>query len=217
MFLDEIGELPLSMQPKLLRFLQEGEIEMIGDPKVRKVDVRVIAATNKDLKEEVAKKRFREDLFFRLNVFPIHVPALRERREDIPVLVEHFVDKYSKSYRKNIQYISDTTMRKMKSYDWPGNVRELENIVERAVILCNSDTLRIVEFETPGQTVGGAQQRTIQQQTLSLDEVQRDHIIKVLEHCQWVIDGETGAAHRLGLKPSTLRDRMKKLKIQRPI
>ncbi|WP_420378256.1 sigma 54-interacting transcriptional regulator [Gilvibacter sp.] len=217
LFLDEIGELPLSMQPKLLRFLQEGEIEMIGDPKVRKVDVRVIAATNKDLKEEVAKKRFREDLFFRLNVFPIHVPALRERREDIPVLVEHFVDKYSKSYRKNIQYISDTTMRKMKSYDWPGNVRELENIVERAVILCNSDTLRIVEFETPGQTVGGAQQRTIQQQTLSLDEVQRDHIIKVLEHCQWVIDGETGAAHRLGLKPSTLRDRMKKLKIQRPI
>ncbi|WP_420378258.1 sigma 54-interacting transcriptional regulator [Gilvibacter sp.] len=217
LFLDEIGELPLDMQPKLLRFLQEGELEMIGDPKTTKVDVRVIAATNRDLKEEVDKKRFREDLFFRLNVFPIQVPPLRERVDDIPVLIQHFVDRFSAKYHKEIQFISDSVMRKLKEYAWPGNVRELENLVERAVILSNSETLRIPEFETPGDNLGKTRSLNQHNGGLSLDEAQRAHILKALEQCQWKINGEQGAAKLLQLKPSTLRDRMKKLDIQRPV
>jgi transcriptional regulator with GAF, ATPase, and Fis domain len=216
LFLDEIGELPLDMQPKLLRFLQEGELEMIGDPKTTKVDVRVIAATNRDLKEEVEKKRFREDLFFRLNVFPIQVPPLRERVDDIPVLIQHFVDRFSAKYHKEIQFISDSVMRKLKEYAWPGNVRELENLMERAVILSNSETLRIPEFETPGDNLDKTRSLNQHSGGLSLDEAQRAHILKALEQCQWKINGEQGAAKLLQLKPSTLRDRMKKLDIQRP-
>ncbi|NQX76850.1 sigma 54-interacting transcriptional regulator [Gilvibacter sp.] len=215
-FLDEIGELPMNMQPKLLRFLQEGEIEVVGDPKVRKVDVRVIAATNKNLKEEVANNQFREDLYFRLNVFPIRVPALRERPEDIPVLIDHFVTRFSKKYRKNIEYISDATMRKLSAYGWPGNVRELENLIERAVILSNSETLRIVEFETPQETLDKSRSISLHKSLPSLDDAQRLHIIKALEQCEWKINGDDGAASLLQIKPSTLRDRMKKLDIKRP-
>src|SRR5690606_36968979 len=144
LFLDEIGDLPLDMQPKILRFLQEGEIEVVGGTSgLKKLDVRIISATNRNLKEEVDKKQFREDLYFRLNVFPIEVPPLRKRVDDIPLLVEHFVDKFNKAYGKNIKFITDEAMSKLKSYKWPGNIRELENLIERASILSTSTTLII--------------------------------------------------------------------------
>lgn len=212
LFLDEIGELPLSMQPKLLRFLQEGEIEKIGENNIIKLDVRVIAATNRNLKNEVEKKKFREDLYFRLNVFPIHIPPLHERPADIPLLVEHFVDKFGKIYRKEIKYISDAAMHEMQKYRWPGNIRELENLIERAVILSDNEYLQLPNFENSELT----DTRTIANTNLSLDEVNRNHIIKVLEKCDWKIDGKQGAAQLLKIKSSTLRDRMKKLNIQRP-
>ncbi|WP_347925239.1 sigma 54-interacting transcriptional regulator [Pontimicrobium sp. SW4] len=209
-FLDEIGELPLALQPKLLRAIQEGEIEPIGSSKIRKLDVRIIAATNKDLKKETEDKSFREDLYFRLNVFPITIPPLRNRIEDIPVLIDHFVNKYSKKHGKVIKYITDLTLQQMKSYAWPGNIRELENVIERAVIVSNQDLLIIQEFDNSSSNIAA-----IKNHTASLDEVQRNHIIKVLNETQWTIDGHQGAAIVLGLKPSTLRDRMKKLGIKR--
>ncbi|PKA82604.1 PAS domain S-box-containing protein [Ulvibacter sp. MAR_2010_11] len=212
LFLDEIGELPLDMQPKLLRFLQEGEIEKIGENTTRKLNVRIIAATNRNLKKEVAKKRFREDLYFRLNVFPIKIPPLHKRLEDIPLLVEHFVNKFGKIYRKEIKYISDKAMIEMQQYKWPGNIRELENLIERAVILSNGEYLQLPQFDISDQTSN----RPITITNLSLDEAQRIHILKVLEKCDWKIDGNKGAALFLKIKPSTLRDRMKKLKIKRP-
>ncbi|MCF7559922.1 sigma 54-interacting transcriptional regulator [Sabulilitoribacter multivorans] len=213
LFLDEIGELPLDMQPKILRFLQEGEIEVVGGTLLKKLDVRVIAATNRNLKEEIAKKQFREDLYFRLNVFPIEVPALRKRKDDIPLLVEHFVDKFNKAYDKNIKYIPDDTMNQLKAYEWPGNIRELENLIERAAILANTDTLVIPGFESKTQKT----KLTISNNDLSLDAVQRNHIFQVLERCNWKISGPKGASALLDLKPSTLRDRMAKLGISKPV
>lgn len=212
LFLDEIGELPLDMQPKILRFLQEGEIEVVGGVGSKKLDVRVIAATNRNLLAEVQKKQFREDLYFRLNVFPIAVPALRDRKDDIPLLVEHFVDKFGKTYDKQIKYISDDAMSKLKAYNWPGNIRELENLIERALILSNSDTLVIPGFETSNQK---SKQR-INCVDLSLDAVLRNHILQVLEDCNWKISGSKSASEVLGLKPSTLRDKMSKLGIVKP-
>ena len=212
LFLDEIGELPIDMQPKILRFLQEGEIEVVGGLGSKKLDVRVIAATNRNLLAEVQKKQFREDLYFRLNVFPIIVPALRDRKDDIPLLVEHFVDKFGKTYEKQIKYISDDAMSKLKAYNWPGNIRELENLIERALILSNSDTLVIPGFETTNQK---SKQR-INSVDLSLDAVLRNHILQVLEDCNWKISGAKGASELLGLKPSTLRDKMNKLGIVKP-
>jgi PAS domain S-box-containing protein len=210
LFLDEIGELQLSLQPKLLRAIQEGEIEPIGSSENRKLDVRIIVATNKNLQKEAEEKRFREDLYFRLNVFPITIPPLRERIEDIPVLIDHFVNKFCKKYRKEIKYISELTMQQMKSYAWPGNIRELENLIERAVIISNQELLIIKEFET------SAKKKDIKHSSTALDEVQRNHIIKVLKECHWKIDGVNGAAVLLDIKPSTLRDRMKKFGIMRP-
>lgn len=213
LFLDEIGELPLDMQPKILRFLQEGEIEVIGGTKLKKLDVRIIAATNRNLKEEIEKKQFREDLFFRLNVFPITIPPLRNRKEDIPLLVEHFVDKFNKAYEKHIKFIPEETMTLLKSYNWPGNIRELENLIERALILSSNDTLIVPGFETTSQK---KQQRRINSKDLSLDTVQKKHILEVLEKCRWKISGAQGASVLLGLKPSTLRDKMAKLGIKKP-
>ena len=211
LFLDEIGELPLDMQPKILRFLQEGEIEVVGGSSgLKKLDVRVIAATNRNLIEEVKKKQFREDLYFRLNVFPIAVPPLRDRKDDIPLLVEHFVDKFNKAYGKSIKYITDDAMSQLKAYDWPGNIRELENLIERASILSSKETLVIPGFESSTQKV-----KPINNQDLTLDAVQRDHIVQVLEQCNWKISGPNGAAFILGLKPSTLRDRMTKLGVSK--
>ena len=211
LFLDEIGELPMALQPKLLRALQEGEIEPIGSSKVKNVDVRIIAATNKDLQVEINNKRFREDLYFRLNVFPIHVPALRDRIEDISVLTDYFVNKYSKKHGKTIKYIPEGSMNKMQQYNWPGNVRELENLIERAVIISSDDILVVQGFETSSTT-----KTNIKDQGITLDQVQRDHILKTLIATKWKIDGDKGAAKLLAIKPSTLRDRMKKLGIKRP-
>jgi transcriptional regulator with GAF, ATPase, and Fis domain len=210
LFLDEIGELPLHLQPKLLRAIQEGEIEPIGSSKLKKLDDRIIAATNRDLKVETQEKRFREDLYFRLNVFPIKIPALRERADDIPVLMEHFVSKYCKKHHKQIKYISDDTLNQMRSYSWPGNIRELENLIERAIIICQEDLLVIPEFNNSSES-----KTRIKKSTATLAEVQRNHIIKVLNQTHWKIDGINGAAKLLDLKPSTLRDRMKKLGIKR--
>lgn len=211
LFLDEIGELPMDMQPKILRFLQEGEIEVVGGAGLRKLDVRVIAATNRNLKEEIEKKRFREDLYFRLNVFPIEVPPLRKRKEDIPLLVEHFVDKFNKEYNKNIKYVSDTAMEKLLAYEWPGNIRELENLIERASILSSGETLFIPGFESNVQK----SMIPIHSKNLSLETVQRNHIISVLEKCDWKISGSDSASELLDLKPSTLRDKMSKLGIKK--
>ncbi|MBP0905680.1 sigma 54-interacting transcriptional regulator [Mariniflexile gromovii] len=213
LFLDEIGELPIDMQPKILRFLQEGEIETVGGAVIKKLDVRVIAATNRNLKEEVEKKQFREDLYFRLNVFPIEVPPLRKRKDDIPLLVEHFVDKFNKAYSKNIKYISDEAMNQLIGYDWPGNIRELENLIERASILSTNETLLIPGFESKTQN----SKISINTKNLSLDAVQRHHILQVLEQCNWKISGPKGAAILLDLKPSTLRDKMAKLNIVKPL
>ena len=212
LFLDEIGELPLDMQPKILRFLQEGEIEVVGGAGVKKLNVRVIAATNRNLKEEIEKKLFREDLYFRLNVFPIDIPPLKMRKDDIPLLVEHFVDKFNKAYGKNIKYITDEAMDKLKSYNWPGNIRELENLIERASILSSDETLLIPGFESSNQKA-----KSINTKDLSLDTAQRNHILHVLEQCNWKITGAQGAAELLKLKPSTLRDRMSKLDVKKPI
>ena len=211
LFLDEIGELPLDMQPKILRFLQEGEIEVVGGTTgLKKLDVRVIAATNRNLKDAIEKKEFREDLYFRLNVFPIEVPPLRGRKDDIPLLIEHFVDKFNKAYGKSIKYITDDAMSQLKAYKWPGNIRELENLIERASILSNTDTLAIPGFESSIQKA-----KPINNKNLSLDAVQRNHIIQVLEQCKWKISGPHGAAVVLNLKASTLRDRMTKLNIKK--
>ncbi|OBX24728.1 PAS domain S-box-containing protein [Gelidibacter algens] len=210
LFLDEIGELPLEMQPKLLRAIQESEIEQVGGTKTQKVDIRIIAATNRDLEKAIKEKSFREDLYFRINVFPITVPPLRERIEDIPILIEHFVNKYTKLYNKKITYISDATKSNLQSYNWPGNVRELENLVERAVILSNDEKLVIPNFKS------SSKESLISSTVLSLEDVQRIHIKKVLTECHWKIDGEEGAAELLQMKPSTLRDRMKKLGLEKP-
>jgi PAS domain S-box-containing protein len=213
LFLDEIGDLPIDMQPKILRFLQEGEIEVVGGTQLKKLDVRVIAATNLNLIEKIKKKKFREDLYFRLNVFPILVPPLRKRKADIPLLVEHFIDKFNKAYGKGIKYIADDTMRQLKAYEWPGNIRELENLIERASILSNTETLIIPGFESLAQKTN----QPINNKDLSLDTAQRKHILQVLEQCDWKISGANGASKLLDLKPSTLRDKMHKLDLKKPI
>ncbi|WP_396602968.1 sigma 54-interacting transcriptional regulator [Algibacter sp. R77976] len=212
LFLDEIGELPLDMQPKILRFLQEGEIEVVGGAGLKKLNVRVIAATNRDLIEQIEKKQFREDLYFRLNVFPIVVPPLRKRKDDIPLLVDHFVDKFNKSYDRNIKFIPDDSMNKLLSYHWPGNIRELENLIERASILSNGETLLVPGFESKKQQT----KHLIHNKDSSLDAIQRSHILHVLEQCNWKISGTDSASIILDLKPSTLRDKMAKLGINKP-
>ncbi|MFI1770830.1 sigma 54-interacting transcriptional regulator [Thalassobellus citreus] len=208
LFLDEIGEMPLELQPKLLRAIQEGEIEPIGGSKVIKLDIRIIAATNRDLDEEVNENRFRQDLFFRLNVFPITIPPLRDRIEDIPVLVDYFLDKFSLKYQKKIGSISKSTLQQIKIYPWPGNVRELENIVERAVITSSEDKIVFPDFDIKNQSNSN--------NSTSLDEIQSNHIIKTLNQTNWKISGKDGAAALLDIKVSTLRDRMAKFGIKKP-
>ncbi|MDP2645077.1 MAG: sigma 54-interacting transcriptional regulator [Desulfobacterales bacterium] len=209
LFLDEIGELPLELQPKLLRVIQDGEFERLGGSQTIKVDVRVIAATNRHLEEEVRRGRFREDLWYRLNVFPITVPPLRERREDIALLVDYFVGKISKRLGKSIESIPITVMNTLRDYHWPGNVRELENVLERAVINSSGPKLHLVDElkkSRPDLTVVSK----------TLDEVERDYIVRVLEQTGWKVSGKNGAAEILGLDRSTLRTRMRKLGIVKP-
>lgn len=208
-FLDEIGDLPLELQPKLLRVLQEGECERVGGSHPIKVDVRVIAATHRDLEKVMEEGKFRPDLYYRLNVFPILIPALRERTEDIPLLVKYFVVKYSRKLGKKIETIPQKAMDALLASPWPGNVRELENVIERAAILSQGPQLELSEWlPKPGLTPRGTQLPT-------LEELERDHILAVLELTGWRVSGEKGAAELLGMKPTTLEARMKKLGIKR--
>ncbi len=206
-FLDEISELPFELQPKLLRVLQEGEFERLGSSKTVKVDVRVIAATNQDLAKAVREGRFREDLYYRLNVFPIEVPPLRDRRGDIPLLVWAFVQVYCENIGKKIDVIHKSTMEGLQAYDWPGNIRELRNVIERAMILSIDNVLRV---DFPRQS------EELETTNLTLQKMEKRHIEGVLEQSGWRISGKQGAAQRLGLKPTTLRSRMEKLGIRRP-
>jgi len=205
-FLDEIGDLPLEMQVKLLRVLQEGKFERLGSNKTITVDVRVIAATNHDLEQAVREGRFRKDLFYRLSVFPITVPPLRDRAEDIPMLVWTFVKDFGKRMGKTVESIPNKTMDKLISYTWPGNVRELRNVIERAMILHSGQTLHIEKIQAENQEID---------QPTSLEEVERNHIRSVLAKTNWKVSGKNGAAEALGLKESTLRARMGKLGIKR--
>ena len=206
-FLDEISELPVSLQPKLLRVLQSGEFERLGAQETFKVDVRVISATNRDLLKEVGESRFREDLYYRLNVFPITVPPLRNRQEDIPLLVAHFVTQFSEQHGKNVQNISKADMMRLKQYSWPGNVRELINVIERSIISTTTNTLRL---EWLHQAVSSEPAIYF-----SIEEVERAHILKILRDSNWKINGDDGAANKLGLHPNTLRSRLKRLNITR--
>jgi transcriptional regulator with GAF, ATPase, and Fis domain len=209
-FLDEIGELPLDLQAKILRVLQDGAFERLGSVRTTTVDVRVIAATNRNLGEQVAAGHFREDLYYRLNVFPITLPPLRERREDIPLLVWYFVAQCQGKLGKPIERIPERAMAALMAYDWPGNIRELANVIERAIILSPGATLVVDE------ALGSSQRSTPSLPSMQrLDEVERAHILAILEACHWRIKGAGQAAERLGLHPSTLYSRMKKLAIAR--
>jgi len=209
LFLDEVGDLPLELQPKLLRALQEQEFERLGSTRTIRVNVRIIAATNLDLLEMVRERRFRADLFYRLNVFPISLPPLRERAEDIPDLVRYFVNKFSARMNRNVDIIQDEVMETLRAYDWPGNIRELQNLIERAVILSEGPVLRVPMGEVRGpvrvpQPVAGR----------TLADAERDHIVEVLAQSGGVISGQNGAAARLGMKRTTLQYRMRKLGIE---
>ena len=207
LFLDEIGELPPELQVKLLRVIQENEFERLGGSKTIKVDVRLIAATNRNLKLEVEQGTFREDLWYRLNVYPITMPPLRQRKEDIPLLVEHFASTYTRKFGKTISSVSPRTMESLQEHSWPGNIRELANVIERSVIHSQGSVLQVVDrFEPVADEAAPTQ---------TLEEVERDYIIRTLENTGWRIEGKYGAARILGLNPSTLRTRMLKLGIQR--
>ncbi len=209
LFLDEIGDLPLELQPKILRALQEREFERLGSTRSIPVNVRLVAATNRDLTKMVAEGRFRSDLYYRLRVFPIHLPPLRERREDIPLLVRHFVDRHARKMNKKIETITDETMRALTRWDWPGNIRELENFIERAVILSNGPILRAPLGELEMPEVSNLPQNS------SLEATEREHILRVLRETKGKIGGSSGAAARLGLIRTTLNSKMKKLGIER--
>ena len=222
-FLDEVGEIPLSLQTKLLRVLQEGEYERLGEERTRKVDVRVIAATNKKLKEEVKNKAFRDDLFYRLNVFPIHVSPLKDRIDDIPLLASHFIEKLSREMNLPMPQLTKANVLDLQAYDWPGNVRELENAIERAMILSRSKKLNFrTILEGEGVPVVPDRQDSSNLYVdgiLSADdlyELERDNMIRALKHCNWKIYTDTGAAKLLGIKPTTLIERMKRMKIKKP-
>jgi DNA-binding NtrC family response regulator len=210
-FLDEIGELPLELQSKLLRIIQDGEFERLGSPRTLKTDVRIIAATNRNLGEEVKNGKFREDLFYRLNVFPITMPPLRQRKDDLPLLVHHFVAKFNAKIGRKIETVSKETLSTLQEYHWPGNVRELESVIERAVIISQGRTLQVLDrFDTfrKAEEPGG-------QEIKALVELEHDHILQVLQKTGWRIEGKNGAAVLLGLNASTLRARMRKYGIAR--
>jgi formate hydrogenlyase transcriptional activator len=212
-FLDEISEIPIDLQPKLLRVLQEREFERLGSSRTLRTDARLIAATNRDLSAMVEEQKFRSDLFYRLNVFPVYVPPLRDRKEDIPFLVRHFAQHFARNMTKDIDTISAETMNALTNYPWPGNVRELQNVIERAVILSKGPTLKVSlsdlrsKSSEPHGHINGA---------ATLEEIERRHILLVLEQSNWVFAGPNGAAAKLGMKRPTLQFRMQKLGISRP-
>jgi len=208
LFLDEIGDIPLEVQPKLLRVLQEHEFERLGSTRTQTVDVRIVAATHRDLRQMVADGEFRSDLFYRLHVFPLALPPLRERREDIPLLVSHYIDKYAKRMQRRIETIPSQAMKAITSYSWPGNVRELQNFIERAVIVSPGTTLRPPVGELKEVVV-----RTDNSKVSTLREVEREHVMRAIRESNWVIGGPNGAAARLGMKRTTLAYRIRKLNI----
>jgi PAS domain S-box-containing protein len=219
-FLDEIGEVPADVQVKLLRVLQEREFDRLGGSQTIKADVRVIAATNRDLPKAIREGAFRADLYYRLNVFPVNLPALRERREDIPMLVRFFVQRYGPRVGRRVETIEPETMERLVDYEWPGNIRELENIVERALILNSSSALRIdpevlPSAPAPRRVELAVPEAASEQPEGELNQVQHNHILATLRKTNWVVEGERGAAVRLGMKAATLRHRMKKLGISR--
>ncbi len=208
LFLDEIGELPIDLQAKLLRVIQDGEFERLGSSHTIKVDTRIIAATNRNLEEEVQKGNFREDLWYRLNIFPITMPPLRDRLDDIPLLVEFYVEKIAKRLGKNISHISESVMQALQEYHWPGNIRELENVLERAVINSSGPKLRLVDELKK-------KEREVYTGPNTLEAVEREHILRVLEQSNWKVSGKGSASEILGLDRSTLRARMTKLNIDK--
>ena len=219
-FLDEVGEIPLELQPKLLRVLQEREFERLGSTRTIQTDARLIAATNRDLKSMMESDKFRSDLYYRLNVFPVRVPPLRERPEDIPMLVRHFVQEFNRRNNRNIEVIPSDTMNALTRYAWPGNVRELQNVIERAVIVSTGPVLQVpladLQPGTPATPVR-ADEKNLRG---LLNETERSQILRALEACNWVIAGHGGAAARLGMKRTTLQVRMQKLGIylsRRPV
>ena len=213
LFLDEVGDIPLELQAKLLRILQEQEFERLGSNRTHKVDVRLVAATHRDLTAMVKQGTFREDLYYRLKVFPINVPALRQRSEDIPKLVWHFTTVHARPMNKRIDSIPPETMDALVRYRWPGNVRELQNFVERAVILSPHTVLRAPTWELEQLRVHNESSMPM----APLDEVKRDHILRALEASNWVVGGRNGAADRLGMKRTSLVYKMRKLRINRPV
>ena len=221
LFLDEIGDIPLELQPKLLRVLQEQEFERVGSVHSTRVDVRVVAATSRDLPAMLNERQFRSDLFYRLNVFPVRVPSLRERREDIPLLVRHFVAKFSARMNRQIEAITSEVMQALASYDWPGNVRELQNFIERSVILSSDGVLSSPLKELDPQPVAASAptayriERPVAASSTTLRDVEREHILQTLRETLWVVGGPKGAAVRLGLNRTTLIFRMRKLGICR--
>jgi formate hydrogenlyase transcriptional activator len=234
LFLDEVGDLPMELQPKLLRVLQEHEFERLGSNRTIKVDVRVVAATNQDLAKQVADRTFRSDLYYRLNVFPIQIPALRERREDVPLLVRYFVQKFSRRLNKVVEYVPAEAMTALANYSWPGNVRELENFVERAVLLSPGKELRVPVSELlsePGMpstvrslyrtvvapTADNGDDGPVSTSISTLEQADREHILRALQQTQWRIGGPKGAAALLDMKRTTLQARMRKLNIRRPV
>ena len=209
LFLDEVGDIPPGLQPKLLRVLQEQEFERLGSTRTHQVDVRLVAATNRNLEHMVKRNEFRSDLYYRLNVFPISLPPLRDRRADIPALVTHFVELYGRRMGKHIEHVSPDTMSALISYLWPGNIRELQNFIERSVIVTSGNVLHppLMSLKTAAaaESIGA----------ITLEDAERDHILKILEQTRWVVSGPNGAAARLGIKRSTLYFRMQKLGISR--
>jgi formate hydrogenlyase transcriptional activator len=224
MFLDEIGEIPLELQPKLLRVLQEREFERLGSARTLRTDARLIAATNRDLEALVKEQKFRSDLYYRLNVFPVRIPALRERPEDIPLLVRHFVQQFSRKQGKTTEAISAGTMSALARYPWPGNIRELQNVIERAVILSTGTvlTVRGEELGSPNQaptspavaTADAGHQNPARSLGAVLETAERERILATLQQSNWVVAGRDGAAARLGLKRTTLQSRMRKFGIK---
>ena len=209
-FLDEIGEMPLELQSKLLRVIQDGAFERLGSPRTIKTDVRIIAATNRNLEEEIRNGRFREDLFYRLNVFPITLPPLRQRKEDIPLLVNHFVTRFNQKIGKKIETVSKETLNTLQEYHWPGNVRELESVVERAVIISQGSALQVLDrFDTFRNT------KDVAVDFKAIDALERDLILQALQKFGWRVEGKNGAAAHLGINASTLRYRMGKFGISR--
>jgi formate hydrogenlyase transcriptional activator len=206
LFLDEVGDIPLEVQPKLLRALQEREFERLGSTRTKSVDVRMVAATNRDLEKMVSEKQFRSDLYYRLNVIPIRIPPLRERPEDIPLLVRYFAQKYARRMQKEVESISAASMRKLARWHWPGNVRELENLVERAVVLARGEKLEITVPELADEGMSATR--------AGIDKFEKqDRIVRILKETKGRVGGADGAAARMGLKRTTLIERMKKLGI----